>query len=120
MAQHRNRPSVADVWLVSASWEDRREFRRLDASLTALLSRPDHHRSAVTLLDVSTRGCRIRTGALRAGDRVWLDLDGLEPLCAHVAWAEAAEAGLEFRRPLHPTTLAHLTDGAASAPGSAD
>lgn len=97
-----------DVWLEPPSWEDRRDDRRVDASLPATLRRSDRPRDPVTLLDISAGGCRIRAAALRPGDRVWLHLDRLEPLCAHVAWAGPAEAGLEFRQALHPTVLDHL------------
>lgn len=107
MAQ-RNRTAATDVWLEPASWEDRRGLRRLDAALTAVLSRPNQFRSAVALLDISVRGCRVRTGGLREGDRVWLNFETLEPICAHVAWAGPSEAGLEFRQALHPAVIAHL------------
>lgn len=109
MAHRRDRMPPVDVWLEPASWEDRRGLRRLDASLTAALDRPDRPASDVRVLDLSVSGCRVQASSLREGDRVWLHLDAAEPVCAHVAWAGAAEAGLEFRQPLHPVAVARLT-----------
>lgn len=114
MAQRSTR--ATDVWLEPASWEDRRSGRRHDADLPAVLHRPNHFRSKVTMRDISMRGCRVEASNLRAGDRVWLYLEALEPVCASVAWASLAEAGLEFRLPLHPAVVTHVvTRGQATA-----
>lgn len=111
MEQHRTGIEQAEIWLEPVSWNDRRDLRRIDAALPAILDHPDRPGGAVTVADISTHGCRVDAGALRSGDRVRLHLPDLDPIRATVAWAGPREAGLEFRLPLDPATVARFAGG---------
>ena len=113
------RVEEADVWLEPVSWDDRRERRRVGATLTGTLRASDGPQEPVTLLDLSASGCRVRATACRRGDRVRLHLTGLDPIDALVAWVGLAEAGLEVRRALRPEVVARLTGASAPSDGIA-
>lgn len=79
---------------------DRRAF---DASVEF---RAKNRRATVKVRDISTHGARIAAiHLLRLGDRFFFKLPLLEPIEAHVAWADEFELGCEFAHPLHPGVL---------------
>ena len=51
------------------------------------------------LQDISQKGAKIRASALRIGDEVTLNLEGLEPRKAVVRWVRLGFVGLNFLQP---------------------
>lgn len=87
----------------------RREDRRC-AAIPARLRHSVNCRSDIRVTDLSAHGCRISTagGNLAVGSHVFVGLDHLGPIRAHVRWCDQDIAGLEFDGSLHVAVLDHL------------
>jgi hypothetical protein len=96
----------AELLMLSPDWDTRGSLRhpvrlfgsKLDG-VTAL---------KVIVTDLSTTGCRIQgTGALPAGDEVWLRLSGLGVHRASIVWSgDDGDAGLSFGTPISASGVA--------------
>ncbi len=65
---------------------------------------------AVSLSDISVKGCRIASDGLdlSVNQYVILRPDGLEHLTGTVRWVSSHFAGIEFDLPLHPSVVDYL------------
>ena len=71
------------------------------------------------LIDISTHGCRVEcSAALAAGDRLWLEVAGLEARDCRVVWRCEEFAGLEFEKPLAEPALDRLLHDQAQLPAA--
>ncbi|MBB3692423.1 PilZ domain-containing protein [Sphingomonas sp. BK580] len=98
-----------DVWLEAASWSDNRRELRLPTALEGSLRLFLGESEPVQVVDVSNRGCRLRGVALKAAQRVWLRIGGLETLVGTVAWCDDGEAGIRFEQRLPHAVIALLS-----------
>ncbi|MEY4160439.1 MAG: hypothetical protein RLZZ136_1060, partial [Pseudomonadota bacterium] len=66
-------------------------------------------RGTTVLEDMTPYGARIaRLNQVRIGDQITLQLPGLQPKTAEIAWIDGQAAGLEFDHPLHRRVFAQL------------
>ena len=85
---------------------ERRRVTRIALSLAASLRERGRTAVAVSLVDLSTHGCRIELGSdLEPGSWVWLKLPGLEARYSRIAWCRGCFAGVEFEVPLHDAVV---------------
>ena len=85
---------------------ERRRAARIALSLAASLRERGRTAVSVSLVDLSTHGCRIELGSdLEAGSWVWLKLPGLEARYSRIAWCRGCFAGVEFEVPLHEAVV---------------
>lgn len=74
---------------------------------------------AAQLIDIAAHGCRVEcSAALAAGDRLWLEVAGLEARDCRVVWRCEEFAGLEFATPLAQTALDKLLRDQAQLPAA--
>jgi hypothetical protein len=103
--------------LQPAESADPRRAPRLPAHSRAMMRRIKDVPEEVELLDLSSHGCGFHSRRLFVpGTRLFLNLPGLQPWLATVAWFEEGRGGLEFDRPLHPAVAARFA--AAPRPGA--
>jgi hypothetical protein len=63
----------------------------------------------VPMSDLSVEGCKIEfVEAVSTDEYVVARLPNLEALAARVCWVKGSEAGLQFRKSLHPAVFEHL------------
>jgi len=83
-----------------------RETDRKAVAAEVLLRRSAHSGYVVAVFDLSPTGCRCEfVERPNIGERVWVKFDRLEALESEVRWIEGAEAGLRFRKPIHPAVF---------------
>jgi hypothetical protein len=89
--------------------DDKGEPRRAErVSLRADIDfrRSGDHKYRVNILDFSSEGCRIEVPVkVRAGDRIWISLPGLESIAGEVRWVEGWTVGVKFDHPLYPSVF---------------
>ncbi|MBS0254772.1 MAG: hypothetical protein JSS36_06065 [Proteobacteria bacterium] len=77
----------------------------------AVRYRQGSSRATVLLRNLTREGARIEgVGHLRVGDVAMIQLPGLAPKAAKVAWRREHAAGFEFERPLHPDIFDKLVE----------
>ncbi|HJQ18368.1 MAG TPA: PilZ domain-containing protein [Allosphingosinicella sp.] len=70
------------------------------------LRKSGYHKTEVSLLDVSERGCQVELPErVAVGETVWITLPGLQPIESRVAWVREWLAGLEFKQPIYPSVF---------------
>lgn len=85
---------------------ERRRTPRLAISLQASVRERGRGAFSVTMLDLSTNGCRIELMSdLEPGSWIWFKLPGLEARYSRVAWCRGCFAGIEFETPLHDAVV---------------
>jgi hypothetical protein len=85
---------------------ERRRAPRIALSLAASLRERGRTAVSVSLVDLSTHGCRIElTSDLEPGAWIWLKLPGLEARYSRIAWCRGCFAGVEFEVPLHEAVV---------------
>jgi hypothetical protein len=88
------------------SGAERRRGPRLAISLAASVRERSRAAFSVTMVDLSTHGCRIELMSdLEPGAWIWLKLPGLEARYSRVAWCRGCFAGIEFEVPLHEAVV---------------
>ena len=88
------------------SGHERRRAPRLAISLAASVRERSRPAFSVTMVDLSTHGCRIELMSdLEPGSWVWLKLPGLEARYSRIAWCRGCFAGIEFEVPLHEAVV---------------
>lgn len=88
------------------SGAERRRAPRLALSLAATVRERGRPAFSVTMVDLSTNGCRIELMSdLEPGSWVWLKLPGLEARYSRIAWCRGCFAGIEFETPLHEAVV---------------
>ena len=72
---------------------------------------------AVTLVDVSATGARLRGDFLpRMAEELLLSVEGVRTF-GHVVWSESGECGVEFDEPLQPAAVEELRTKVARSAG---
>lgn len=72
---------------------------RLPLQVTGEIVIDDRH-IPIEMQDISQKGLKVRSSALKIDEEVTVCLPGLEPRKATVRWAQAGMAGLSFFRPI--------------------
>jgi hypothetical protein len=81
--------------------EDRRRGCRAALSLTATMREGSKSKVQVSVIDISTHGCRVQcTSAVPVDSCVWLSIPGLENQYCRVVWHCQEFVGVEFEKPL--------------------
>jgi PilZ domain len=95
---------------MSAANRSFRRSDRLDVVLPARCRSRSGFVDRVTVVDISSEGCRIESFGLtlREGDLVVLTPQMLEGLCGTVRWTDGHSAGIEFATPLYGPVVEHL------------
>jgi PilZ domain-containing protein len=89
--------------------EEKRRAPRHRSNMMGIVRQHKLPNETIHLLDVSSEGCGFRSRwHIAVGARVWLELPGLEPWAATVAWFDDGRGGLRFERPLHPLVAARF------------
>jgi hypothetical protein len=83
---------------------DRRRELRVPAGYQAILEFSEGDSNKVSLADISTHGCCVRSEAegMRIGRFVSIGIDDGQMLQAVVRWVRDGAAGMEFLRPIPP------------------
>jgi hypothetical protein len=91
------------------SGEHRRTLR-LDVHVGASLREPGSSmKFDVEVIDLSMTGFRFETSfTLKAGQKVFVTIPGVNTLEANVAWARGFIYGAQFERPLHGAVFDHI------------
>ena len=94
----------------SAAAEDPRRSKRVSLDVEVVLRRrAGKNTFNVTIQDLSRHGCKLELVYRPAvEERVWVRIDGLEPLEARVCWIDGFALGVEFHKDLHPAVFDHL------------
>lgn len=94
----------------AGSSEDPRRDARIPLDVEVILRRRAGKNSYnVSIQDLSRHGCKLELVDRPAVDeRVWVRIDGLEPLEARVCWIDGFALGVEFQKDLHPAVFDHL------------
>ena len=91
---------------------ERRWVERLPKQVPAGLRRSGNTKKSAVLADISTDGCNLKEVLnLRAGERVWVGLPGLEAQQAQVRWTGLGTAGILFDKPLYDAVVARIVNG---------
>jgi hypothetical protein len=108
------RPSLTTGYTGPRAGE--RDVVSLDARLTVGEGAPIE----VAVLDLDTRGCRVRgfTAAVTKLDPIALQLGDVGPIAARLRWAKRGSAGLRFDEPLSAEDVARAELSAVPAPVS--
>lgn len=102
---------TAEISMVRS--RDGRTAHRRPLGLRALAREPQARPFPVTLVDLSTDGCRIAGEfALEQGTYVLIRLPGVGVRQARVAWAEPGAAGCEFDWPVAEEAIEQLAAAA--------
>ncbi len=89
--------------------KDSRRAERLDLEFTAFLRSPGSSKFQVRIKDLSVTGFRCETSfTLLPGSTVWLTIEGLQGLEAHVAWRDKSKYGFAFKSSLHIAVFDHI------------
>ena len=65
----------------------------------------------VTVRDLSPQGCSLNlVDRVELDEIIWIKFLGLESLEADVCWTKDFVAGVEFKKPLHPSVFAMILD----------
>lgn len=67
----------------------------------------------VDLLDLSEGGCKIRAkpGFAEVGDRVTMNVAGINAPLGSIAWVDGGLAGVAFEGSMHPAVIDYLCEG---------
>jgi len=85
---------------------DRRRSERVGVTSSIRLRPIGGFNHEVELADVSTAGCRVGlVEEVELGEPLIARFPELEPLVGAVRWKNAATAGLEFSKRMHPAVL---------------
>ena len=85
---------------------DRRRSERVRVTSSIRVRPIGGFNHEVELADVSTAGCRVGlVEEVELGEPLIARFPELEPLVGAVRWKNAATAGLEFSKPMHPAVL---------------
>lgn len=85
---------------------ERRWVERHAKQASAGLRRSGDKGKPALLADISTDGCKVKQVLnIRAGERVWVRLPGLESQQARICWSKLDTAGVLFDKPLHPAVV---------------
>lgn len=101
-------PEIAGVQ--EASWIERRHRNRAVIQASVMVRERAWRARPAELLDLSPGGCRVRDVPLRAGDLIWVTINGLTAIEATASWCRGGETGIRFHTPLHPAVFSHLVD----------
>ena len=104
----------ADAAVGSGKTEQQRREDRARVNLVGpTLRQADGTTEAVTLHDLSSQGFRTDWPySLTPGDPVWLQLPGLDPLSAKVAWKLDLMIGCKFDVQLHSSVFGKIVNQA--------
>jgi hypothetical protein len=79
-------------------------------NFSALIRDTDASVSEVEVSDISTDGCRFRSGApLEAATAVWLKIPGIGARHCRIIWQRGEEHGCEFTYPMQEQALQELS-----------
>jgi hypothetical protein len=88
---------------------DRRQGRRRMVNSAAAMRNQETRTFAVEVMDVSSGGCRIRSGAaVSEGERVLFKFAGVPLQRAQLIWQGETEIGFRFDAPLSAADLAAI------------
>jgi hypothetical protein len=74
---------------------------RVDTNFNAALTDSDGNRLPVTVIDISSEGCRLETdGTLKIGEKVELEVPKYGTFPVQIRWALGNEAGAVFLEPI--------------------
>ncbi len=74
---------------------------RVDTQIAATVTDSEGEAIAVTVLDISREGCRLRcSGELHEGERIAITVDRYGSYPAQVRWARGDEVGAIFLEPV--------------------
>ena len=89
--------------------DDRRHAPRRLVNLAAALREQGARTTSVTILNVGSGGCKVRTESpLGVGEEVWLKFEGLEAKRSKVVWSDGGCVGCQFAVPLHNGELEQI------------
>lgn len=105
----RGRPQGAAGAFDPAAGQERRWTARAAVNSPAALRERQRTRFEVEVLNLSTRGCGVRSARrLKVGGHAWIMLPTLESRYARIAWSAGGLCGLDFEERLHPAVAAML------------
>jgi hypothetical protein len=88
---------------------DPRRSARVEMGVEVIIRRPGQARLSVSVQDLSRHGCKLEfRNRPSVDERVWVKIDGLEPLPGRVCWLDGFAFGVEFEKDLHPAVFDHL------------
>lgn len=92
--------------------DERRTPRASERYLLDILieGRVSSRKIYVTLRDLSQQGCCIRgkEGFARTGERVTLNIKGIQAPVGEIVWTHGPFAGISFDGNMHPAVIDHL------------
>ncbi len=98
---------------------ERRRSTRAALRVAAAMRGEGGDELAAQLIDISPHGCRVECSApLAAGDRLWLEVPGLEARDCRVVWRCEEFAGLEFEKPVADSAIDRLLRDQAQLPAA--
>jgi hypothetical protein len=96
----------------------RRKSARSAVTAEVVLRRSGKASYRVKLHDFSPSGCKLDFVERPMLDEVvWVKFDQLEALEASVCWVKGFEAGVEFRKEMHPAVFEHISRNLRSSQG---
>ena len=85
------------------------ERRKVDGAVS--LRRMGRKQYQARLFDVTPSGCKVEfVERPRAGEQLWVKLEGLDTVEAAVRWIDGFYGGIEFVRPIHGAVFDSLVD----------
>ncbi|MEO6580011.1 MAG: PilZ domain-containing protein [Sphingomicrobium sp.] len=93
-----------------ADQDERRRGERVQLNAAVDFRRPREQPYPVRLHDLTAHGCRIDLPEhVSDAATIWVTLPGLESLASRVRWESNWNAGVEFKRPMHPAVFDHIS-----------
>lgn len=92
--------------------EDSRRSARVVLDVEVVLRRrAGRNTYRVSVQDLSRHGCKLELlDPPVVEERVWVRIEGLEPLEARICWIDGFALGVEFQKDLHPAVFDHLVE----------
>ena len=101
--------------------DERRQDRRQEADLGAVVLNSDGTRSLVSVSDMSYGGCQfISEAALRTADRIRLLVRSMGEIDAEIRWSAGGLTGVKFLQDSGSANLRQRGDGSVTAAQSYD
>jgi hypothetical protein len=100
---------------------ERRQAPRAAVTLSASMRERGRSALGSRIESLSRLGCCVSGyGFVHPGGQVWVKLQGLESLSAHIVWCHEMRAGIAFDQPLHPAVLSRFVSNSHCTHGLPD
>ena len=89
-----------------------RRSERWSLAAEVTLRRTGRASFRVTVLDISSYGCRLDVvDRPEVNERVWVKFGGLDAIESTVCWVDGFKIGIEYANPMHPAVFDQLLNG---------